>query len=506
MSDVRGAAAGRLPQLKHLDGLRVVFCLAIQIQHIKQWDTRSFLFSLETDQGKDGPGRFEHILHAASELGVSYFFVIGGYLAFYTAATKPTASWGERKQYVWKRFARLMPTLWVSGIIYVVLTELFENAKAKPVCSSWRRPPGGRGCALSTAGAGSFAWAVFLYAFALQDISPIPQGISVNEPAWFVSAMCFCYIAYICIHKYLVERPWSARTVALLLLLLLLVRSLPTLAYYLPCQLSFEDVIKPRHLSIIQPRPPFVLDRIFFWYEAFYHSPVIRFLEFLIGALVAKLGLHEDVKLFFTTNRRLAEIGSDLTFAVGALWMLFVYTGQDCQRRFKGSGDLFGHCLPLAFWMLISTHSKPEMDDCKYYGVINKLLTCNVLVTLSPWSYGAYMYQLDVKVLTAKTGLLYEIAVDAKFSIIVFMWLLGGIMHTVLEAPAAAWLLKRGPSAQRPSLPVLSKDSSLVQENPGPLLPLEDEPLIQRKGQGTSNDSNEINSNETPHEDVRAPQ
>eukprot|EP00959_Pyramimonas_sp_CCMP1952_P359785 7533568-Pyramimonas_sp.AAC.2 len=473
-----------LPQLKHFDGLRVVFCVAIHGYHLKNWDFSFLAVLINPDEGKDKPGRFEHVLDHSSTLGVSYFFVLAGYLAFYTAATKPTASWGERKEYMWKKFARLMPTLWASGIIYVVLTELFENAKAKPLCIGVERPLEGRGCALSTAGAGSFAWAVFLYAFALQDITPIPQGIWVNEPAWFVSAICFCYIAYICTHKYLVRWPWSTRTLSCLLGFVILLRSLPTLVYYLPCQLSSDKVSKLNTYEIIQPRPPFILETYFFWNMALYRSPVIRFFEFLIGALVAKLGLQEDVETLLSANRKVTEIGSDVAFAIGALWMLYVQTDLGCQSTGHGFGDLFGHCLPLALWMLVSTHSTPEADDCKHYGLINKLLACKALVTLSPWTYSAYMYQLNVKVLTAKTGLLYEGALDAQFSILLFMWVVGGIMHIVVEKPGADWLLKHGPSAprQRTALPLHNSSSHQCIEATLKSELDEGEPLVQPYG------------------------
>jgi len=485
MADARPAAAKRLPHLKHLDGLRVVFCLAIHLQHLKAWDPQRAEFIREYDsvRGTDGPGRFEHILHNSSELGVSYFFVIGGFLAFYTAATKPTASWGERKEYLWKRLARLLPTFWVSGIMYVLLTEVYQGAKAKPSCVGPERPADARECALSTAGAGNFAWAVFLYTFALQDILPIPQGIYVNEPAWFVSAICFCYIAYICLHKYIVRSTLSFRRLSLVLLSVILARSVPKLFFFLPCKLSREDVYRPMVDIHLHRAPPFHVDDTLYWNSLFYLSPVVRFLEFLSGALVGKLALHEVVKARLGSNRKHAEIGSDAAFAFGAIWILYIYTGRGCQARLRGSGDLFGHCLPLALWMLMATHSKPEDGDYPYYGVVNKMLACKPLVALSPWTYAAYMYQANVMVYIKHTGFLFEWATDAKFAIIVFLWFAGGVMYTILEVPAAAWLLKHAPSAERSLLSM--QDSSLVVETQLSESVIESVPLVPREGQLT---------------------
>eukprot|EP00959_Pyramimonas_sp_CCMP1952_P458734 9477125-Pyramimonas_sp.AAC.1 len=112
---------------------------------MKAWDPKLADFLHKSGlEGDDGPGRFDHILHASSSLGVTYFFVLGGFLAFYTAASQPTASWKERTNYLWKRFARLLPTFWVSGIMNVVLTEMYQSAKAHPECASPDMPLDGR--------------------------------------------------------------------------------------------------------------------------------------------------------------------------------------------------------------------------------------------------------------------------------------------------------------------------------------------------------------------------
>eukprot|EP00240_Pyramimonas_obovata_P007570 CAMPEP_0118957864 /NCGR_PEP_ID=MMETSP1169-20130426/62328_1 /TAXON_ID=36882 /ORGANISM="Pyramimonas obovata, Strain CCMP722" /LENGTH=171 /DNA_ID=CAMNT_0006905967 /DNA_START=1268 /DNA_END=1783 /DNA_ORIENTATION=+ len=126
----------------------------------------------------------------------------------------------------------------------------------------------------------------------------------------------------------------------------------------------------------------------------------------------------------------------------------------------------------MAFWMVLATHSKPDADDCKYYGLVNKMLSCKPLVTVSPWSYAAYMYQVNVKVFTRRTGFLYETAVDTKVSVLVLMWVVGGVMYSIMETPAATWLLKHTPSiVQGP--PQSKKDGSSESESV---------PLVQHDG------------------------
>jgi len=77
----------------------------------------------------------------------------------------------------------------------------------------------------------------------------------------------------------------------------------------------------PQSSPIYHRMRPFILETGITWNGIFYVSPLVRFVEFLIGAVVAKLALHEDLRVYLTTNRRLTEIGSDVAFAIGALWI-----------------------------------------------------------------------------------------------------------------------------------------------------------------------------------------
>eukprot|EP00959_Pyramimonas_sp_CCMP1952_P211947 4435213-Pyramimonas_sp.AAC.1 len=259
-------------------------------------------------------------------------------------------------------------------------------------------------------------------------------------------------------HKYVVRATWSLWNLTLLLLSVILARSIPMLFFYLPCALSLEGVYKPRLKMVVTRTPPFLLSDELYWNTLAYLSPLVRFLEFLLGALVAKLALHETVRAHFATHRKLAEIGSDVSFAFATIWMLYIFTDQGCQYRFTHSGDLFVACLPLAFWMLMSTHSKPDEGGYEYYGLVNKMLACKPLIAISPWTYAAYMYQANVAVFTKHTGFMYKWQVDAKIAVVVLMWFVGGVMYTILELPAAGWLLKNTPSMETLSLPWL-KDS-----------------------------------------------
>ncbi len=332
-----------LPYLPSLTALRYFAAIGVLIGH----SIRPFHFPDPPPWMSGGFGA-----------GVSFFFVLSGFVLALNHSGMSTRSWGE---YYYKRFARIAPLYWFAGLLAVGIW-IFHG--------SWDRAIGG----LDVLPGGEWT-ALALFFSALQAWVPlINYQIAFDSPAWSLSVEAFFYLVF----------P---------LLLVLSTRQLLLIALPLCVAIIFGCIVATQHLTWLQTDRSNVLVKFF---------PPARLLEFVFGILTARLFVvGRGFPIFADQGRRTTMILSFAGLGFVLLWTfgrssiigpivgLFSLSRVTSAYLFYGGGFGFYAASIFCFALADCGRSKP---------VIIRFLASRPMQLLGNASFAVYLIHVPLRV------------------------------------------------------------------------------------------------------------
>ena len=162
-------------RLDHFDALRTIMAFLVMVHHY------GYIYGFNPDGASDRLKekvydfpRVHFFLDRAAFFGVTYFFVLSGFMAQYTARSELT-TFAQKREYLWRRSARLL--LGYEAALFIMIAF-----------NKWKLLG-------STTG-------FLVNLFCVQSFFPLNDGTgyrdyypnAYNEPAWFVSALLCCQV------------------------------------------------------------------------------------------------------------------------------------------------------------------------------------------------------------------------------------------------------------------------------------------------------------------------
>jgi len=350
-------------RLLHFDTLRTILAVLVMVHHY------GYVYGFAPDAASarlrvkinDFP-HIHYFLDRAAFFGVTFFFVLSGFMAQYTAKSELTTL-VEKRDYLWKRSARLLLGYEVA-IFVMIASNRFKLL-----------------------GSAAGFW---VNVFCLQTFFPIHDGDgyrdyypnAYNEPAWFVSSLLCSQVMYVFFaHNKLIRveedqgvHGWTAKyKVASCLLAVCVLRSAPTFSF------KFFECVKGVDPSAVEHwAGGHFLDII-------YKTPALRIIEFVAGAIAGRLVIlmPSDIKewKFFAHF-------SDLLVPVTYLWIAYIpdLSQPACGDAHIDVTEEKGFTLFAVLFILCSA-----MNQSGFF--VSRLASMKALILLAPYSFAAYIFQ-----------------------------------------------------------------------------------------------------------------
>lgn len=246
--------------IKPLTSLRFFFAFFVFLSHLSFVKTENSLFNW-----------LQRNVFFEGYLGVSFFFILSGFVLAYSYRTKFSHETITRKSFYLARFARIYP-LHLLTLILAIPIIYFHN----------------------TLGISSFLINLFL----LQSFIPKEDlFFSFNAPAWSISDEMFFYLIF-----------------PFIIILFEKIKALKTIFYIAaPAILIAGIILVPEHYQK----------------AIFYVNPIIRSFDFILGILLYDLFKNEKFKSYFSTEKRatIIEIATLITFFTFFIFHNFLNRG-----------------------------------------------------------------------------------------------------------------------------------------------------------------------------------
>lgn len=359
--------------IKSLTSLRFFAAMAIVIQH-----SSGYFFSTEI------------LKRIPLAMGVSFFFVLSGFILSYVYAEK-MKSVGLYKFYT-ARFSRIWPAHIVTMLLLMMLIPSEQWVLGSP--NGW------------LIGA--------MNASMLQSIVPVPAYyFSFNGVSWSVSTEVFFYLAF----PFLIismGRTWKIKALGVLILGL--------------CCTYFAD-------KFFAPYSPEAMNS-YTAHGISYISPLGRIQEFFIGMLAFRAFLYIKDKKYigFKSNTFLEvlAVGAVLLYTRQILNLAYLFAGSS----FPGVGELVGNCaMGLMFGFLIVCFAINR-------GAVSQVLSMRYFVLLGEISFSMYLiHQIILRFYGTNKSVFDFIPSGLMFALVlVFVVFSAYLMWRFVEIPAQKYL------------------------------------------------------------------
>lgn len=298
-------------QLKALTSIRFIFALLVVLFH-----------GLEPKPGLlDAWPRFLKIVISHGFVGVSFFFVLSGFILSYSYAGRIRQP-GDEVAFWWARAARILPAYFLAFFVYLPFAIVAVVVAEAP-----------RIAALNALTIASFqltltqAW--------------IPgAALAWNSPAWSLSVEA-CFYALFPLLLPRLEK-WPSRS---LVLLAVGAYALSQLAAVLIWQVGSANAARAlANLTNFPPQNPAAYDLFYMYF------PLFRIPEFLFGAAVGVL---------FVRHRPMTQLRRRIYLAIGSLGFVAGFLAFDGHIPGPSfSNGVFAPCLVLILLGLAYSHSR----------------------------------------------------------------------------------------------------------------------------------------------------
>lgn len=339
-----------------------------------------------------GPSAVDNIL-SSGYVGVSLFFVLSGFILAYNYVDGNGAFRGTRRSFWWARFARIYP-VYLVGLVLDLPRYLWETYAQGAFLKQ-------------TLWIGAVGLATLTL---VQAWIPLFSG-QLNPPGWSLAAEAFFYLVFPLLIPILAR--WRVRTL-LIAWLGVWFASLLSAGWYECC-----------------------VPHIWMWTTVFRFLPIVRFPEFFLGVLLARLW---SAGAFRTLQGR--QTGNWLLLA-GSVALLAILSASPQLPFMVLHNSLLSPLFALIIVLLAGSAQRPS-----------RALSWRPLVRLGESSYALYILHYPVGLLffagTRELGLA-EGSLWITFAYLATVVAISLAVHRWVERPARQWL--RSYPARRPRHP-----------------------------------------------------
>jgi len=396
--------------LTPIEGARTLFSMGIILYHISTHATLSERFSssaLSASGPAVEPGPFEKWFHVvtingSAFSGVTFFFVVSGFLAEVAGHPSPTGV-HDRAKVIATRFLRLAPAY------YIAIASL--------ACS----------IAFSTGSAPTLTDAItellMIHRWTLSGSWGAGEGLFFNGPGWFVSALFGHQVLQTLLGtslEWLTPGAWSALLGALLF-------SVLRITLYVHFASNPDEGIVAEGITY-EPATNLRL-----WY---YYWTVATYPAFLAGYCTARLVNHlpADGAVRSWRGWVLVDLISYVLFlslylvrVPGTEWMNTGGSNPDINRP---EGLFYAQfCLPLFCLFCFQC-------CCTHQGLVLRVLGFPTFVSLGPYSYAAYLIQM-FWITIGSDVFEEETSLGFPLFVLISCWGSAAVIHHLIEKPLA---------------------------------------------------------------------